>query len=227
MGEKLINPPLAEAVCEFRFTEDSSWDWVLPGQLYGRIQSEFPLRAQIDSTRVQGQKLPKSIPADGSSMVQVGTNILAINQFKPYTSWTAFSGLILKIYAEFREISSKARIERIGLRYINHLPVSENIATNLTLSPPLHGELVRPVRTFYQRYELEHDFPKGVLIHQTGTFQDGDRSVIALDLDFGSTDLVEMITIDGVSKWLEQAHDRIYEGFRASLTEVYYLSLKG
>ena len=135
MGEKLKNPPLVEALCEFRFSEDSNWDWILPGQLYDKVGAEFPEHTQFQSIGLQVQASHKSIPAasiytapdrvqykrsDGSAMIQVGPYLLAINQLKPYTTWAEFSALIIRIYEEYCGIAGNTRIARIGLRYINH-----------------------------------------------------------------------------------------------------------
>ncbi|MBC8507632.1 MAG: TIGR04255 family protein [Chloroflexi bacterium] len=243
MGEKLKNPPLVEALCEFRFAEDSAWDWVLPGQLYEIIRADFPKRAQIQGFGMQVQALPKAKPvasvhpapervqfirSDDSAMVQVGFNLLAINQLRPYSSWTEFSALIMQIYEEYCSIAGETSFNRIGLRYINHLVATENIADTLTVTPPLAGQLTRPLRSFFQRYDLQYDEPDGILVHQTGTLQNEENQpVFVLDIDFGSTSVQDLSTPELVRHWLDQAHDRVYEAFAASLSESLYLSLKG
>ncbi len=243
MGEKLKTPPLVEALCEFRFAEDSAWDWVLPGQLYEKIRADFPKRAQIQGFGVQVQAPPKAKPiasvhpapervqfirSDDSAMVQVGFNLLAINQLKPYSSWNEFSALIMQIYEDYCQIAGETRMARIGLRYINQLRTSESIADTLTVTPPLTGNLTRPLQSFYQRYELQFDEPDGILIHQTGTRQnEEEQPVFVLDLDFGSTSVQDLSSPQLVSVWLDQAHARVYEAFTASLNEALYLSLKG
>jgi uncharacterized protein (TIGR04255 family) len=246
MGDKLKSPPLVEALCEFRFSEKAAWDWVLPGQLYDKIKDDFSERAQIPGFGLMLQASPKDLPAasikslpermqlkraDGSAMVQVGYNLLAINQLIPYPSWTEFSKLILRIYREYQAIVGSIELERIGLRYINHLRPSDagtTISDVLTLTPSLSGALARPVRAFYQRYEIENENPTGLLIHQTGTQQDEQgRSIIILDLDFGSTKVKDLLDLQDVKHWLDQAHDRVHEAFVASLNPKLYSELKG
>lgn len=243
MGEKLQSPPLMEAVCEFRFTEDSTWDWVLPGQLFDKIGADFPKREQIQGLGVHVKASPKTKPVasvhpapdrvqfirtDGSAMVQVGFNMLAINQLKPYSTWTEFSALIMRIYQEYCQIAGETHLARIGLRYINHLPVSENIADILTVTPSLNGILALPLHSFFQRYELQYDKPAGILVHQTGTFQNEENQpFFVLDLDFGSTQVQDLSTPKLVHAWLDQAHDQVYAAFAASLNESLYQTLKG
>ncbi|MEW5868375.1 MAG: TIGR04255 family protein [Chloroflexota bacterium] len=246
MGEKLKNPPLVEALCEFRFAENTTWDWIVPGQLYDRIQTDFPERSQIQSVGFQFPASPNinsvasihQLPgrvqlkrADGSAMVQVGHNLLAINQLKPYPSWEEFSSLILSILEEYRKVVGNLVLERIGLRYINHLIVPDQLAAisdMITLTPPLSGSLARPIRSFYQRYETEQDNPKGLLIHQTGTQQDEQANpVFVLDLDFGSTQVQGLKSAQDVKAWLDLAHERLYEAFIASLNPKLYAEFKG
>ena len=246
MGEKLKTPPLIEALCEFRFIESTAWDWVLPGQLYDKIKVDCPERAQIQGVGFQVQTAPKVKPiasihtspdriqlkrADGSAMVQVGYNLLAINQLKPYTTWTEFLNLIMNIFETYQEITGTIELERIGLRYINQMAVDDlktKISDIITLAPPLTGKLARPIHAFYQRYEIEQEKPEGMLIHQTGTQQDEQGNhVFILDLDFGSTKVKDLNSTEAVKNWLDQAHDRVYEAFVASLTPSLYTSMKG
>ncbi len=246
MGEKLKAPPLIEALCEFRFTENTAWDWVLPGQLYDKIKADFPERVQLQGIGFQVQASPKIKPVasvhslpdrvqlkrkDGSAMVQVGYNLMAINQLRPYPTWTEFSALIMRIYEVYQGIVQKVELERIGLRYINHLMVpdkSAGIGNLITLTPPLTGALARPIHAFYQRYEIAQDNPEGLLIHQTGTQQDEqEKPIVVLDLDFSSTKVQGLKTPEDVEKWLDLAHDRVYEAFVASMNPKILAELKG
>lgn len=246
MGDKLKTPPLIEALCEFRFAESANWDWVLPGQLYDKIKNDFPVRDQIQGIGFQVKASPKVKPAasihtlpdrvqlkraDGSSMVQVGYHLLAVNQLRPYTSWTEFRAFIMSIFETYHEIAEEIDLERIGLRYINQLAVTDlliNAGDALTLTPPLTGVLDRPIHAFYQRYEIEQENPEGILVHQTGTqIDEHDNPVFVLDLDFGSTKVKELKNAEAVKNWLELAHDRMYEAFVASLKPSTYLNLKG
>jgi uncharacterized protein (TIGR04255 family) len=247
MGEKLKTPPLIEALCEFRFAESAHWDWVLPGQLYDKIKNDFPIRDQIQGVGFEVKASPKVKPvasihtlpdrvqlkrADGTAMVQVGYRLLAINQLRPYTSWTEFRAFIMKIFETYHEITKEeVELERIGLRYINQIAVPDtvrNVEELLTLNPPLTGVLAHPLRSFYQRYEIEQSNPDGILIHQTGTqIDENGNPVFVLDLDFGSTNLKELKKAESVMNWLDLAHDRIYESFVASLTPNAYSNLRG
>ena len=236
MGEKLRHPPLVEAICEFRFLENGAWDWTIPGRLYERIQGEFPDRAQVQAINVQiepsveglGAVLGASIPdrvqlrrTDGSALVQVGPQMLTVNHLRPYPSWESFLAIISLILRAYHDLAPTASLGRIGLRYINQLALQEgrpNIAEYLTMAPNLNERLQRPLRAFYQRYELEQMQPKGTLIHQTGTqLINGEQLVLGLDLDFVSQDVAHLQDVAAMTGWLNEAHDLVYDAFISSI----------
>ena len=243
MGDQLKNPPLIEAVCEFRFDPASEWDWTVPGRLFDKIGKEFSERSEVRRLGVTveqgGEKTPR--PAlieagpdriqlkrpDGSAMVQVGPKLLVINHLRPYTNWETFRDLILGIHRTYCDIAGSNTLGRLGLRYINQIPQAEQaIEDIITLRPALSRSLDRSVSTFYQRYEFTHEDPKGILIHQTGRRLVDEKPVIMLDLDFGSEDVGEIGSADAVVDWLDRAHDRVEEGFIDSLVPSFYDRLK-
>ena len=240
MGEKLKSPPLIEALCEFRFTPDSPWDWTLPGRLYDQIQEEFHERSQVEGVGVQIQLGPGKPPAsqiikgpdrvqmkrtDGSAMVQVGPRLLVVNCLRLYPNWETFRALILSIFQKYVKLCGECVLQRIGLRYINQIPVlgdKSPLGNFISVAPPLHGPLDRQLLGFYQRYEILHDSPKGILVHQTGIQKKDQENILMLDLDFGSEELKGVCDQQAVGNWLDKAHERIYESFVASLNTALY-----
>lgn len=57
MGDKMVNPPRIEAICEFRFAADGKRNQVIPGRLYDPIQEDFPERKQADGISLPGRRL--------------------------------------------------------------------------------------------------------------------------------------------------------------------------
>lgn len=246
MFEPLANPPLVEAICEFRFDTSEQWDWTVPGRLYDRISDEFPHREQVQGIGFSlqiGEGVGQALPAlqggldkvlmsreDGSALVQVGPHLLAINHRLPYPTWKGFIELIERMLKEYLDIVPSS-FQRVGLRYINQIPVPQEspleIGALITLDPPIPTKMARPLANFYQRYELRHDKPEGVLIHQTGMqFASEDEIVLMLDLDFGSL-TSSAPGVEEASPWLHAAHDRIEEAFRASVNPELLDRMKG
>jgi uncharacterized protein (TIGR04255 family) len=242
MGEKLKNPPLIEALCEFRHISPAAWDWTIPGQLFGRIRSDFPKRSEVKLLGIEikpgsgiasaaVRTAPERVQfarADGSAMVQVGPGVLVVNQLRPYDAWESFRALIVKTHAQYRSLGEFPAFDRIGLRYINRMPASQGRWSDLiTVSPAFPREIGSPLLSFHQRYELAIENPSGTLIHQTGTVQDESGVHVMLDLDFGSDRLQGVGGDQGVEAWLDGAHHQIERAFLASLNPKYYESLRG
>lgn len=243
MGEVLASPPLIEALCEFFFVPPTNWDWTLPGSLYAQIRDEFQVKNQLDSVTfpihvTPGQavaqpatRAPQRVQfkrADGSAMVQVAPNLLVVNHLKPYQEWDRFRELIVGMFSKYASLVGPWKVQRVGLRYINRLPLPGgpcDLSDFVTVvNQSMTGVLERTLSGFYQRYELEHDQPAGTLVHQTGIVREGDKEAIMLDLHFISEGGVDDASI--LVPWLNDAHDRIGETFVASLNPEYYARLK-
>ena len=61
MGNKYANPPLVEAVCEFRLSEDSPWDLTLPGLFYEKVKDIFPEKRQVRAQEILVSQTPQGI----------------------------------------------------------------------------------------------------------------------------------------------------------------------
>src|SRR5690349_12984877 len=103
MGRLYQKPPLVEALCEFRFDSAQPWDWTIPGLIYAQIKDEFPMKREqrtlelaIETSPEKTQQLRGDIGRmqflrkDESALVQVGPDILAVNQLSPYPHWPRF-----------------------------------------------------------------------------------------------------------------------------------------
>lgn len=243
MSELLKHPPLVEAVCEFQFGTDSKWDWTIPGLLFEKVGEEFSERAEVHRFGVKIEQAGGKVSSpsvietgpdriqlkrpDGSAMMQVGPRRLIINHLKPYPKWETFRDLILKIYGTYRSIVEVGTLSRLGLRYINQIEIKNtDYRKVITVWPSLSNTLDRTVATFVQRYELKHDKPEGMLIHQTGLVQIEGKNMVMLDLDFVSSSVANIANLDSLSGWLKEAHDRVEEAFIDSLTPEMYKALK-
>src|SRR5258705_1897664 len=103
-------PPLIEALCELRFEGSQPWDWTIPGLVYERIRDQFPKKRQENALEVSVQpgenQILQQMKAgvakmqflrdDESALIQIGPDLLAVNQLRPYQSWKAFKALILE-----------------------------------------------------------------------------------------------------------------------------------
>lgn len=242
MGEKLKSPPLLEAICEFRFDDLKSWTGVVPGQLYEKIKGRFPKQGEIEMTSFAlnpkmgevhlgaGAKRIQMRKEDGSAMVQVGKDLLAINHLRPYESWKSFRSMIKEMLTTYLGIIEPCKINRVGLRYINQIQLPEqtyDVAQFITVVPTLPMvSSENPLVTFFQRYEITYGKPSGVMIHQTGMRKESDRLFLMLDMDFVRIEPVDSRNTSGLWDWLDKAHDEIYKVFKETLQIDVYEKLK-
>lgn len=47
MGKRYKSSPVIEAICEFQFEPDPSWDFTILGLVFDFIKDQFPIRNQV------------------------------------------------------------------------------------------------------------------------------------------------------------------------------------
>jgi uncharacterized protein (TIGR04255 family) len=240
MPRSYRNPPVIEAVCEFRFLETQRWDWTIPGLVYEKISNSFPKKRQqtvIELSMPYLRPIEGSPPGDVARMqflndeetrlVQVWPNTLAINRLKPYGSWNTYKEEILSQLKVYQQVSGQDGLTRIGLRYINRieLPASEpqgaDLGAYLVSIPKVSTSIPQAYRSFLMQLDIpyEDDPPTNLrLILGTVPPQVADSVAVMLDLDM-VTEPEHVPSLDSVSDWLEKAHGRLEEAFDSSLTD--------
>jgi uncharacterized protein (TIGR04255 family) len=100
------NPIIIEALCEINFglAHERGWDPTCAGELFKRIQDEFP--------RMEPWPL----------VLQLGANVLTINVLSKYPGWDVVRQDILNAWQHLCEVCEPAVIRRLDLRYINQVP---------------------------------------------------------------------------------------------------------
>lgn len=237
MGREYENPPLIEAVCEFQLEPGQPWDWTIPGLIYSRIAGDFPKKQEQHALQVELKMGPQEktqtvkdqvarmqfVREDGSALVQVGPDILAVNHLHPYPKWPRFKDLILKSLGVYSDTAKPKGFRRVGLRYINRIvtPTPElTIDEYFLLVPSLPDALPRLVGNWIQLVELPFEKDNGVLKIHTGSVRDDsvEGAVFLLDLDFYTLN-AEKLSPSGVSEWIELAHGNVETAFESCITD--------
>jgi uncharacterized protein (TIGR04255 family) len=231
------NPPIVEAICEFRFEPGQPWDLTVPGLAYAKLKGEFPKRRGVPGFQVEwlrgsgptetAQGLASQIARiqflreDEKALVQVADNFLAINHLKPYPAWQVFREMISRGLEAYREVAIPKGFKRIGLRYINRIAVPEErveIEDFLVAVPKIPAVLPQVFAAWAQRVEVPFEDANGVLALQSGSVK-GEEAAQAflLDLDFTSLKPQE-VTLDKAMDWVERAHELVENAFEACIT---------
>ena len=234
--EKLKTCPLIETVCEFRFAESVPWDAGVTGLLHAQLKAGFPVVEKPTGKHVEimlGSKGPPAIQetessrtqffsADKRALIQVDSRMVSANRLAPYEGWEgSFLPIIRQALNAMRTVRPGFELSRIGLRYINGIPLRPDDADlehYLTILPRLKGRLERPLRSFFNRYELAHDEIGAVLLLQSGLRREGGKTSVFLDLDCVSLKAAEFKNDEAIEAWLDRAHACVIESFNASIT---------
>jgi uncharacterized protein (TIGR04255 family) len=210
-GIKYKNPPLIEALCEFRFQKMGMVPNIVLGRLYEQIESEFPtvethkgIGVQSDyekaSPSIVLEERTRFISKDKTRLIQVGEGFLVVNQLQPYKDYSTFRAYVKDIVDIYHKVAKPEGIQSIGLRYINRIEMEQD---------QLLSEIFNIGFTIPSAFQ---DFPDPFLLQMEFAYSDGrdnfDYRLIKPDKIRG--DLFE---------WMDEAHDEIEDAFHACLTQ--------
>jgi uncharacterized protein (TIGR04255 family) len=136
MPNKFQNPPLVEAVCEFRF-KSKSWDPTIAGILFPKIEEYFSKKESVQEGSVElffdakvkkepeishsESEFPKFSNDAGNIFTIMKKNAISIHCIKPYSNWEEFNSKIKFILDKYQESANPEKLDRVGLRYINKI----------------------------------------------------------------------------------------------------------
>ena len=105
-SKKYRKSPIVEAVCEFQFEENPSFkenpslEMAIPGLVYEKIRTTFPILRQAARVTVSVSATPQEVGPqfgtvplmqflrkDEKALIQVGSNLLSANVLRPYPSY--------------------------------------------------------------------------------------------------------------------------------------------
>jgi uncharacterized protein (TIGR04255 family) len=231
------NPPIEEALVEFRFAPGQDWDLTIPGKLHEKVKATYPgkprqqrllqasLRAEIGQppgvSVEEGIGRVQLVDTDARRLLSLGPDALSVNVLRPYEGWEVFKPRIDAALRAYAEVSGVEKISRIGVRYINKVVVAEpNVDLNkyFLCGPPVPAGLPSRVTSFL--YRTEHVFDddaKLVLTFATIAGEPGSSSFL-LDLDIiGESD--SGIGVDQALEKVDELHEREGIAFEAVITD--------
>lgn len=231
------NPPIQEAVCEFRFAPGGDWSLSYPWVFYEKIKETYmgkpreqklvtlePAPPGIGGTdrspfTVIEQSRTQFSMEDNSGLVSIGPDVLSVSILRPYPGWDIFRGRIASALSNYISVAAPSGIRRIGLRYINQItvPGSQVTVADYFNYPPanvLPKECI--VDNFMNRNEYIYlDEP----IRATQTFAraeaPADISAFLLDIDLTWQWPAEPLSIDTAMSKVDELRRRerfVFEG---------------
>ncbi len=235
MGRTYKNPPVIEAVCEFRLSQDTPWDLTIPGLFYERVKDDFPHREQRVVSEFEFTQEPHGLrqravtserillfSQDRKKIIQLGPRLLVINVLKPYPTWQGFKPIIEKSWNNLLEVVEVKGIERIGLRYINqfdHLSDTIELEEYFEFYPHIGKRLPQTLSSFIVGAEFSYDEDQNKCkVQLAPAIVHKERSTLILDIDY-SLARPQSIDISMVMDWIEKAHGHVEEIFEGCITD--------
>ena len=230
------NPPLIEAVCDFRIMPDSPWDLTIHGLIYDKIKKSFPHKEQRLIKEFEMNQGSKGIEQqirvsersvflteDKTIFVQVGPHLLAVNCLKPYPRWERFKPKIEEAFNALISSTEVKGLARIGHRVINRIeiPLSSLLLDDYFEFRPLLGSnLPQNMASFILGCVLpfnnNRDFCK---IQLTNGIPDvSGHEAFFLDIDY-SMEKSEGIPFSNALGWVEEAHKQVKNIFEGCITD--------
>lgn len=243
MKKTYKNPPLMEAVCEFRFVIDTNPSPEQVNLFYQQIKSSFPVakkkkmhqvefRIEAEKTEEENKKnfnqnfyeFDLYLSEDEKYSVQLDRSRVSIHRVKPYTSWGDFSSLIENVYKTYIKVFSPKAIGRIGVRYINEISVPiENFSFSdyFTIDMSLPSMKNSKQMSIFLGSVFEQE--NGVDALKVQFVEKQMREPISLRTFIADFDyfLIKPATINfsEVDKWLEKAHTNLENTFEGIITD--------
>ena len=237
MSRKYSKPPIVEAVCEFRLTQESKWDLTIPGLIYEEVRKEFPNKEkrQIQELRFspsqQGVQQPETLTSelvqfytnDRKTYIQVGHNLLSVSCLKPYPKWDGFKPRIKNAFRALIKIVDVIGLERVGLRYINRIEIpsqSVNLGDYFEFLPSTGEKLPKDATDFILGCVFPFFNGRDLCkVQLTRAVPENPVSVaFLLDLDYYLAQ-PRSVSASQALEWVEEAHQHVEDIFEGCIKQ--------
>ena len=239
------NPPIEEALCEFRFKPGQAWDLTIPGKLQAALGEEYVGKPQEQRVvqvglQVQGDK-PSNlqlgeglarvqlVTGDGKRMVGVGHDVLSIHMLRPYQDlreperggWEEFRPRIETALETYSEVAHPMGVLRVGIRYINKIVIPEGkveVEEYLKCALPVVNGLPDDLTNFMSRVDYTYGDDVRIVLSQGSIDAPPDYVSFLLDLDV-IWENPQAVDRDLALKIVNDLRDRERVAFEAVITD--------
>lgn len=238
------NPPIEEALCEFRFEPGREWDLTIPGKLQTELSEEYagkPKQGRVVEVELDTQKgdppnlryregfaKVQLVTEDTKRMVGVGQDVLSIHMLRPYqdpsnpqaSGWDEFKQRIVTALEAYDKVSKPVGVRRIGIRYINKIVVPRKkvkVEEYLKCALPVISGLPDRLNNFMSRVDYAYKDGVHLVLSQGLTGAPTDHIGFLLDLDV-IWESPESIPLDKALKKTEDLRVRERKAFETVIT---------
>jgi uncharacterized protein (TIGR04255 family) len=235
-------PPLVEVFTElfFQQPEGVEWDSFVIPRFYKKVQKDFPTRQRLSAVGIEfrmagggaapevqtlGPPTPRQrfISENGKTLVQLGENLLVVNQLPPYYGWERYEPTVVKCFEFYTTLWKPKSVARAAVHYIDKIDIPKldvGIEEYFHLYPRLPDFPNSPATNITMAYEVQGAAEGDILAITMRQHPSANPEGICfmLQWDYVATRGLET-NPEAVKAWLAAAHDMISQVFRSALTE--------
>ena len=231
------NPPIVEAVCEFRFSKNTVWDSHIPSKLYEKIKDEFPntekrkeqhLKINTTEKGIENSHLESTdrcvyLNNERTILIQIAPRMISISCLKPYPSWEVFREKIKLAYDILGELTEINEIDRIGLVYVDKIEIPEKrveLEEYFKFYPHLSNELPQVIGNFIIGCDFVYNEGRDLCRLQLTKAmpEKKENNAFLLTTDYFTAKVNSVKPGDAIN-WIEDAHIEIKKIFIGCITE--------
>lgn len=235
------NPPIIEALCEFRFVPSSEWNLTVPGRIYEHIKSEYagkPQQFDVFEANISNdaEKPPAHVKKslaymrfptlEGKQFISVGCDVLSIHILKPYSNWEDFLGRIQKVLGIYKQVVEPKAVQRIGLRYVNHVAIPlapsqpMDIGDYFTVAILAPEEFPENLSNIVSRMEFNYkDSPIRLVFTFASINSSESKAIFLLDIDLIYEEEGKEISFDEAIMLVGQLKQKERQVFESLITD--------
>ncbi len=229
--QKYINPPIIEALCEIHFS-DAQTDPTIPGLFYEKIKKEYPHTQSIprinfemqfsqdgiNTSQNQQDPMMRFFNNEKSELLQIANNLITVNRLTPYVDYESFIESIKKAVIAYNDVAIPKDIERISLRYINHIIIPETVVDlekYFTYIPKIEEIYYKVQLTLELKPHFDNHSVFVKIASISGTI---DYTKYLLDI-YDSLKILNPFDIEFIEQKIGESHENIERVFETAITE--------
>jgi uncharacterized protein (TIGR04255 family) len=238
------NPVIEEALCEihFRMPEAHPWQTTFGSDFFHVVQEAFPqfetlieqgvtFKSEASGSLQQQYLPPRHIlrlkHKEEPYVLHLGEELFALNRLKVYPGWQPVRNMILTYWQKMVSVIKPEVITRVGLRYINLIPLEENETAScwLKATPYFAEHVLNSSNGFSSRVETYFAPNKKAAISLGEAYKEKSRHLL-FDIDC----ILEKdcaVDVEALTTVLDGLHEQEWSVFSSAVTPALEQVMKG
>jgi uncharacterized protein (TIGR04255 family) len=239
---KYKNPPLVEVITDFFFQPPDGKEWdsfALPG-FYKKIAKGYPIRQNLTTVGIEmrltgggaspefqqyGPPTPRHrfLSDDQKTLVQIGDNLLAVNQLPPYYGWERYEPKVAECFELYSRTWKPTRVARAAVHYIDKVDLPEaeaGLEKYFNLVPVLPEFPGVGATNVWLGYEISGATPGDLLkvTMKQHPSANPEGMTFLFQWDYIATNGLS-VDLATVRDWLSEAHMYLHNTFESTFTD--------